>query len=102
VTCGLPATHWALEGTLVKGKEIQNPHFNLYGLQEEKDQIKEILFTKDHIIPDSKGGSGGLTNMQIMCTVCNTHKGDGIRGSKKGPNNYFETIFEDSVFIIPM
>lgn len=31
--------------------------------------------TKDHVIPQSKGGKGGLSNIQPMCGPCNNWKG---------------------------
>ncbi len=38
------------------------------------------LMTVDHIIPKSKGGSKlNLSNMQVMCSRCNTKKGDKIQ-----------------------
>jgi len=43
-------------------------HFNLYGIDSEGD---EVLMTKDHIIPITKGGQNTLENYQTMCTVCN-------------------------------
>lgn len=47
-------------------------HFNLYGVDNNGD---EILITKDHIIPRSKGGQNTLRNYQTMCTICNQKKG---------------------------
>ena len=38
-----------------------------------------ILMTVDHIIPISKGGDElDMSNLQIMCTKCNSKKGDKI------------------------
>lgn len=48
-------------------------HFNLYGYDAEG---KELLFTKDHIIPKSKGGKDVLGNYQVMCYTCNHQKGN--------------------------
>ena len=46
-------------------------HFNLYYVNGDK----EILFTKDHIIPASKGGLNTMENYQTMCSPCNYKKG---------------------------
>lgn len=48
-------------------------HFNLYGV---KDDGTEVLMTKDHIVPKSKGGANKLSNYQVMCANCNLKKGD--------------------------
>jgi len=46
-------------------------HFNLYWIDET---WKEIMFTKDHILPRSKWWKDSLDNMQTMCSVCNLIK----------------------------
>tara|TARA_B100002019_G_C21190491_1_gene558544 strand:+ start:221 stop:628 length:408 start_codon:yes stop_codon:yes gene_type:complete len=46
-------------------------HFNLYAVDENGN---EVLMTKDHIIPKSKGGSNSLKNYETMCKVCNEKK----------------------------
>lgn len=71
VSCGLEGQYFYLE----KNKEWERPHFNLYGMNK---QGKEILFTKDHIYPKSKGGPNSLENLQTMCSVCNSRKADKI------------------------
>lgn len=48
-------------------------HLNLYAINN--DGI-EILMTKDHIVPASKGGDNKLHNYQTMCEVCNKKKGN--------------------------
>lgn len=63
VKCNLEATHFKLETS--SGND--NPHFNLYSSEG-------VLFTKDHIIPRSKGGANNLSNYQVMCTKCNFEK----------------------------
>lgn len=65
--CGLEANCYRLE----KSPESKSYHFNLYYI----DGDKEVLFTKDHIIPASKGGRSTLSNYQTMCSPCNWKKG---------------------------
>jgi hypothetical protein len=67
--CGLKATHFAVER--FEGSRLPSTHLNLYGVRGEI----EVLFTKDHKVPKSKGGSNGLNNMQVMCQPCNSLKG---------------------------
>jgi len=50
-------------------------HINLYGLDAEGN---EVLMTKDHILPKSKGGPDTLENMQTMCSPCNFFKSNDI------------------------
>ena len=77
--CGIKGRFLALERCLSdKGgnegeKEGQGFHLNLYGIDE---MGREVLMTKDHIIPKSKGGPDSLDNLQTMCTYCNEEKGD--------------------------
>lgn len=68
VSCGLEAKYFRRESFL-----DENPHLNMYG---ENDLGEEVLFTKDHIVPKSKGGSDSLNNLQTMCTKCNGEKGN--------------------------
>ena len=65
VKCNLEATYFKLETSI--GNE--SPHLNLYS-------DDDILFTKDHIIPKSKGGIDNIDNYQVMCTKCNCEKGN--------------------------
>lgn len=50
-----------------------NPHpcLNLYA-------SGQILMTKDHIFPRSKGGSDRIDNLETMCARCNSKKSDTI------------------------
>jgi hypothetical protein len=71
--CGLEGKFFAIE------KNYKDPypnyHLNLYGYDEKG---KEVLITKDHIIPKSKGGKNHLSNYQTMCINCNVKKGNKI------------------------
>ena len=67
VKCGIEGKFFAMESN---GND--NPHFNLYAI----DNGKEILMTKDHIIPKSMGGKDKMDNYQTMCIRCNMEKGN--------------------------
>lgn len=63
---------------LLQRHESQNSssaHFNFFS--EEG-----TLFTKDHIVPKSMGGTNRLTNLQTMCVSCNGKKGNGTEIKK--------------------
>ena len=44
-------------------------HYNLYN-------DEGLLFTHDHIIPTSRGGTNTLDNSQTLCEKCNSIKGN--------------------------
>ena len=52
----------------LKNLEKASYHFNLY-------TDKNVLMTKDHILPKIKGGSDDLSNLQTCCIICNNLKG---------------------------
>ena len=62
--CGVQAEYFAKE----KNINDLSYHLNLYS-------GSNILFTKDHIVPKSSGGLDCMSNLQIMCKVCNEIKG---------------------------
>lgn len=68
VRCGLKATFFK------KAKNNGTTILNLYALRG----TREVMMTRDHIIPASRGGTKELKNMQPMCEDCNTKKGDFI------------------------
>lgn len=70
VDCGLEAEYYRKtpNGSHAPGTY----HINLYGV---KDGV-EVLFTKDHTKPKSKGGRNHISNYQTMCTKCNSKKAD--------------------------
>lgn len=67
-TCGLEGSFWALQ------RSGNRPfHLNLWGLDEE---LKPRLFTKDHVVPRSKGGPDEMSNYRTMCMRCNNKRGN--------------------------
>ena len=74
VKCGIEGSYFALEKNI---PEDGRYHLNLYALDKDGN---EVLMTKDHIIPHSKGGKSTLENYQTMCTICNCKKGSNING----------------------
>lgn len=73
VSCKIKGAYFAKE----RSGGVQSYHFNLYGLDEHGE---EIMITKDHIIPKSKGGKDHLDNYDTMCYKCNLKKGDSYNG----------------------
>lgn len=70
VHCGKIGTHFKLIST---ADNPERAHFDLFS-------DDDILFTKDHIIPKSKGGKDILSNYQTMCVNCNKEKGNKYDG----------------------
>lgn len=65
--CGIKGSYFVKE----KDKNQSRYHLNLYAVNKDG---KEVLMTKDHVIPVSKGGKNILSNYQTMCCVCNERK----------------------------
>ena len=70
--CGLVGTTLAVERDVLLDSSAC--HINMYGYKDGR----EILFTKDHIHPKSKGGKNHLSNYQTMCVECNNEKGNKV------------------------
>jgi hypothetical protein len=68
VKCGVKGTHFS-----VRKDNGGNNHVDLYGYTDEG---LEVLINRDHIIPKSRGGVDNYSNMQPMCMVCNSLKGN--------------------------
>lgn len=73
--CGLEGTFFALERQRNNAQTEDKFHFNLYGVTADGT---EILMTKDHIHPKSKGGGNLLDNLQVLCSICNQIKRDDV------------------------
>jgi hypothetical protein len=67
--CGIEGKYFGKE----KDFNAARYHLNLYALDESGN---EVLMTKDHIVPRSKGGASELYNYQTMCVKCNVAKGN--------------------------
>lgn len=74
-TCGIEGDHFHLERGASSNNKTDRLHFNLYATAPDGS---EILMTKDHIHPRSKGGGDYLGNFQTMCTICNAEKADKV------------------------
>lgn len=70
VFCGIKGSFFAKEKAVEAEKSY---HFNMYAIDSDGE---EVLMTKDHIIPRSKGGKDSLSNYQTCCSKCNTDKGN--------------------------
>jgi 5-methylcytosine-specific restriction endonuclease McrA len=71
VCCGIEGKYFAKE----RDRKSDVYHLNLYAIDENGE---EVLMTKDHIIPRSKGGKDNISNYQTMCERCNEAKGNNL------------------------
>ena len=70
VACYLPIQF----AQFCRAEENALPHLYFFGMRDSKP----VRFTKDHIVPASRGGADALTNIQIMCNDCNNYKADSL------------------------
>lgn len=71
--CGISGSFFAIERA--DFPENVRYHLNLYAKDKNGN---EVLMTKDHIVPASKGGRSILSNYQTMCVRCNSKKGNKV------------------------
>ena len=81
VECGTVGLYFSLEYGWSNPPESM--HFNLYGTNKYGN---EVMLTRDHIIPKSKGGANSMQNYQVLCQKCNAKKAD-----KYGNSNVMST-----------
>lgn len=74
-SCGLEGKFFAQERH--KKQSTKKFHFNLYALD---DKGQEVLMTRDHVIPLSRGGLDTVENSQTLCANCNSKKSDCLPG----------------------
>ena len=75
-TNGIKCTNCNIQGAFFALERYRKvtPHLNLYGFNRKGENI---LMTRDHIRPKSKGGPNNLYNAQTMCVDCNCRKDSG-------------------------
>jgi len=71
-SCGLEGRYFALEKDI--HQDTDKYHFNLYGILNGE----EVMLTKDHVIPKSKGGKSNISNYKTLCIKCNGRKANKI------------------------
>lgn len=73
--CGLEGKYFWLETPKRSKTKSHEWHLNLYGVTEDG---QEMMLTKDHIIPKSKGGHNHISNYQVLCERCNLAKANRV------------------------
>ena len=74
--CGIEGIYFAVERCEHKLKNERDWHLNIYALTYKLD---EVMMTRDHVIPKSKGGSDDYRIIsQTLCTHCNRRKADKV------------------------
>jgi len=95
VSCGMIGKYFKLKKRDNKTSFI----FQLCGEKEIGNQVKQIIFTLDHLIPVSRGGTNSISNLQPMCYSCNNKKNDDIVYDHYKLSNYWQEIFQMKSYI---
>lgn len=94
---GVVCARCGLKGTIfreVKHKNDKKTHLRLLGIKDGN----EVMMTRDHIIPHSKGGSNNFNNMQTMCCECNSQKQDEVNEELIDNSMYSYKSIKDYIF----
>ena len=93
--CGVICAKCGVKGTIFREvRHDKKMHIRLLGIKDGK----EVMMTKDHIIPHSKGGSNSSSNMQTMCCECNSEKQDEVSGDLVENSKYSYKSIKDYIF----
>lgn len=75
VSCGVVGKYFVLERHPLGLGNARRFKLSLYAVN---DKNEEILMTRDHITPRSRGGKSTLSNHDCMCVVCNRKKSNRV------------------------
>jgi len=71
---GVRCIHCGIEGNKLVKHRQSNGYIHIDIFYWGKN--RQMLITRDHLFPKSKGGSDSLDNLYPMCERCNHKKGD--------------------------
>jgi hypothetical protein len=94
---GIVCIRCGLRGVIfreIKHHDNNNTHLRLLGIKDDN----EVMMTRDHIIPYSRGGSNNFDNIQTMCCSCNSQKQDEIKKGLVENSVYSYKSIKDYVF----
>lgn len=92
---GVTCSRCGVKGAVFREvKHDKKTHLRLLGIKDDK----EVMMTRDHIIPHSKGGSNSFNNMQTMCCECNSEKQDEVQEELIEHSKYSYKSIKDYIF----
>lgn len=92
---GVVCAKCGLEGIMFREiKRDKKTHLRLFGIKDGE----EIMMTRDHIIPQSRGGSNSFSNIQTMCCKCNSEKQDEVKKEFIENSEYLYKSIKDYIF----